>query len=107
VSIIITINIMSELQEQILTQTIQGFGYPDVMSFAREQALQRIREQIVHYQSRVRFFEEKYGMNYEEFCAKFHEIATPSLFEREDDSMEWDTALDVIGEYERDARLLS
>jgi hypothetical protein len=87
---------MSELQKQILTQTIQGFGYPDVMTFAREQALQRIREQIVHYQSRVRFFEEKYGMNYEEFCAKFHEIATPSLFEREDDSMEWEVAIAVI-----------
>ncbi len=86
---------MSAYQEEILTNTIRGFGYTDVWTFAREQARNLVLQKIRSYQNRIDYFQEKYGMDYGKFCAQFHTIETP-LFEREDDSIEWETALAVI-----------
>jgi len=84
---------MSVLQEQTLTRTIRGFGYSDVMSFAREQALRLVERHIADYELCIRAYEQKYGMSYNEFCTRFHELSSPSLFEREDDGMEWEAAI--------------
>jgi hypothetical protein len=78
---------MSAYQEQTLTNTIRGFGYADVWTFAREQVRNLVLQKVSYYQSRTDYFQEKYGMDYAEFCIQFHSIDTP-LFEREDDSIE-------------------
>lgn len=44
-------------------------------------------------------FEVKYGMNYSDFCRRFHEIEYVELFEKEDDSMDWEFALEVVKLY--------
>lgn len=98
---------MSVLQEQTLTDTIRGFGYSDVMSFAHEQALRLVEQHIADYQQRIDVYEKKYGMTYKEFCTRFHEIASPSLFEREDDSMDWEAAIAALEGFSRNARNLA
>ncbi len=97
---------MSALQEQTLNDTVRSLGYLDVTSFAREQALSLIKQRIAYYQSRCDFFQKKYGMQYKEFMERFHALESPTLLEREDDSMEWETALEAVAEYQYDASLL-
>mgnify|MGYP000346601391 CR=1 FL=1 len=98
---------MSVLQEQTLTDTIRGFGYSDVLSFAREQALRLVEQQIADYERRISAYEQKYGMSYNEFCAQFHELSSPSLFEREDDGMDWEAAIAAKEGFSRDAHNLT
>ena len=37
-------------------------------------------------------FEERYGVDYADFCKNFHQLNYP-LFEKEDDSAEWNADL--------------
>jgi hypothetical protein len=98
---------MSAIEEQTLTNTILTFGYTDVVSFAREQARNRLQQRIAYYQSRIDFFVARYGVQYEVFCQQFHTLTTPSLLERENDSMEWEVAIDAVSEYQHDLNLLA
>ncbi len=97
---------MSIPQQSALEQTVQAFGYANIMAFAREQALGLLQQRIAYYQSRVDYFSAKYGYDYATFCQQFHTLQSPTLLERENDSMEWETALDALGEYERDIHAL-
>lgn len=98
---------MSAVQEQQITKTIRSLGYTDVWDFALKQAQMLMREKIAYYQSRIDYFEGKYGMNYATFCEKFHQIRHPDLFEREDDSIEWDAAIAAVQAFSRDTLELS
>jgi hypothetical protein len=93
---------MSTVQSTALEQTVQAFGYANSMVFAREQAMSLLQQRMAYYQSRIDYFTAKYGCNYETFCQQFHTLTTPTLFERENDSMEWETALDAFFEYQHD-----
>jgi hypothetical protein len=98
---------MSVLQEKTLTDTIRGFGYSDILSFAREQALRLVEQQIADYEQRISAYEKKYGMSYKEFCMRFHELSSSSLFEREDDGMDWEAAIAAKEGFSRDAHNLA
>ncbi len=97
---------MNALEEQILTNTVLAFGYADIISFAREQARNMVQQRIIYYQSRIDYFTVKYGVEYETFCRQFHTLTAPSLLERENDSMEWEVAIDAVSEYQHDLNLL-
>jgi hypothetical protein len=97
---------MTTVQNIALAQTVQAFGYTNVMAFAREQAMNLLQQRVAYYQSRVDYFTAKYGCNYETFCQQFHTFSTPTLFERENDSMEWETSLDALSEYQHDIHAL-
>lgn len=88
--------------QDALTQTIQGFGYATLVDFAREQARSILLQKIAYYQGRIDFFEQKYGLRFDQFINGFSQIRTYSLLEKEDDSLSWETALDVVKSYQAD-----
>ncbi len=94
--------IMSAVQEQQILKTLRSFGYSDVWDFALKQAQILVSEKIAYYQSRIDYYEAKYGMNYATFCAQFHQIAHPALLEREDDGTEWDAAIAAVRAFSKD-----
>jgi hypothetical protein len=92
---------------ETLSQTVQGWGYANVEVFAKEQAKNILQQKIAYYQSRIDFFEQKYALKFTEFCDKFSSIKNHGVIEKEDDSMVWETALDVVESYKRDLIALS
>ena len=92
---------------EILSQTIQSWGYANVEVFTKEQAKNILQQKIAYYQSRIDFFEQKYALNFAEFCEKFSSIKNHSIIEKEDDSMVWETSLDVVRVYKKDLMALS
>jgi hypothetical protein len=97
---------MSAVQEQQILKTLHSFCYSGVWDFALKQAQILVSEKIAYYQSRIDYYEAKYGMNYATFCAQFHQIAHPTLLEREDDSIEWDAAIAAVRAFTKDRREL-
>ena len=92
---------------EALSQTVQSWGYANVDVFAKEQAKGILQQKIAYYQSRIDFFEQKYALNFNDFCDKFSSIKNHSIIEKEDDSMIWETALDVVESYKKDLMSLS
>ena len=87
---------------EVLSQTVQSWGYANVDVFAKEQAKGILQQKIAYYQSRVDYFEQKYGLKFTEFCEKFSSIKNHGIIEKEDDSMVWETSLDVVESYKKD-----
>jgi hypothetical protein len=92
---------------ETLSQTVQGRGYANVDVFAKEQAKNILQQKIAYYQSRIDFFEQKYALKFNDFCDKFSSIKNHSITEKEDDSMVWETSLDVVESYKKDLMALS
>ncbi len=92
---------------EILNQTVQGWGYANVDVFAKEQAKGILQQKIAYYQSRIDFFEQKYALKFTDFYDKFSSIKNHSITEKEDDSMVWETSMDVIESYKKDFIALS
>jgi hypothetical protein len=92
---------------ELLSQTVQGWEYASVELFAKEQAKNILQQKIAYYQSRIDFFEQKYALKFTKFCEKFSSIKNHSITEKEDDSMVWETSLDVIESYKKDLVALS
>lgn len=94
---------MNAIDQNIsLDKTIQSWGFLNLQSFAREQAKGILNQKIAHYKSKIEYFEEKYCMNFDDFCKNFDQIKNHSIIEKEDDSLHWETAIDVLKSYESD-----
>jgi hypothetical protein len=91
----------------VLSQTVQSWGYANVNAFAKEQAKGILQQKIAYYQNRIDFFEQKYASKFTEFCDKFSSIKNHSISEKEDDSMIWETSLDVVESYKKELMALS
>lgn len=91
----------------VLTRTIQGLGYATVVDFAREQTKGILLQKIAYYQSRVDFFEQKYGLTFDQFSDQFDQLKAFSIIEKEDDSLRWETAIDVLSAYQADLLALN
>ncbi|MCP9768283.1 hypothetical protein EGI22_10195 [Lacihabitans sp. LS3-19] len=85
-----------------LSETIHSWGFASIQDFAREQAKNILQQKIAHYQSQISFFEQKYGSTFDTFCKDFDKITNHSVIEKEDDSIRWEVAIDVIKEYKND-----
>ena len=92
---------------ETLTQLIHALGYSSVIDFAREQAKSIIQQKIAYYKSRIDFFEQKYGINFDVFCQNFEQIKQHTIFEKEDDSIAWETSIDVVVAYQKDLLALN
>jgi hypothetical protein len=89
-----------ELQLAItLEKEIHDLGYKSFDDFALKNIKREIQEKIVEYQKLVSVYENKYGMDYKTFCEQFHSLTQWGMFEKEDDSMLWETYLEVIDVY--------
>ena len=91
---------------EILNQTVQGWGYANVDVFAKEQAKNILQQKIAYYQSRIDFFEQKYALKFTDFYDKFSSINNHSVIKKEDDSIIWETSLDVVESYKKDLMAL-
>ena len=85
------------LQQTIeLENAVHSRGFNSICEFA----LQKIKDEILKdMQESLRImavYEEKYGMSYQEFFEQFHQLASFSVFEKEDDGMEWRAELEVL-----------
>lgn len=89
-----------------LDRTIHSWGYNTVQQFATEQAKNILQQKIAYYNSKVDYFQQKYGFNFSEFCLKFNDIKNHSLFEKEDDSIIWETSEDVLLSYKTELEAL-
>jgi hypothetical protein len=93
--------------QETLIQLIHSLGYSSVIDFAREQAKGIILQKIAYYKSRIDFFEQKYGMTFDTFCQSFEQIKQRSVFEKEDDSIVWESSLYVANAYQKDLLTLN
>ena len=78
-----------------------------IVSLKSEKEKNILQQKIAYYQSRIDFFEQKYALNFTVFCDKFSSIKNHSIIEKEDDSMIWETSLDVVESYKKDLMALS
>jgi len=90
-----------------LDSTIQSWGYNSVEAFAREQAKNILQQKMSYYQSQINYFEEKYGMSFELFNSEFAKIKNHTIIEKEDDSIHWETAIDIFQSYEKEFSTLN
>jgi hypothetical protein len=75
-----------------LHETVNQMGFGSLEDFALEKAKETLIKEVSNCMRRTAIFSDKYGMNYTEFCKNFHELSFP-LFEKEEDSAEWNAEL--------------
>lgn len=86
---------------------IHHLGYRNTDDFLRVQVRHALEQKISYYQSRVDFYEKKYGMSLDEFLRRVIDSEDPALtkfgvIEKENDDFDWDDALDFVRIYTAD-----
>lgn len=97
----------SRQQNLALRRTVQLLGYTSIEDFTREQARSLIQQNMAYYQARIDLFEQKYGLDYYVFVEQFDSLRKYSIIEKEDDSMLWETAIDVVNAYRADLEAIA
>ncbi|WP_155296350.1 hypothetical protein [Spirosoma rigui] len=88
--------------EQASVESIfHEMGYASSTDYAIKKAWEELLRDLKVSLERIDTFERKYGMSYADFDKQFHELTQYSLFEREDDSMDWRLELNEIREVEK------
>lgn len=90
-----------------IEKAVHDLGYESVNEYAKAKLQEEFQAEIVKKKAEITTFELKYGMNYSDFCRRFHEIENVELFEKEDDSMDWEFALEIVKQYENKLLALS
>jgi hypothetical protein len=75
-----------------LEEAVHQMGFNSVEDFALVQAKEKLLEEITECTSQIEKFEGKYGVDYADFCSKFHQLRQP-VFEKEEDSAEWNAEI--------------
>lgn len=86
---------------------IHHLGYRDTDDFLRVQVRHALEQKISYYQSRVDFYEKKYGMPLDDFHRRVIDPEDPILskfgiIEKENDDFDWDDAIDFVQIYTAD-----
>jgi hypothetical protein len=75
----------AQKSESIISQ----FGFKDLKSFVKNQALLMLMAKIEKYVAENNRFEAKYAMSFKEFQAKIEGLENEEVFEEEDDYLDW------------------
>lgn len=75
-----------------LREAVQQMGYDSLEEFALVQAREKLLQEITICFRNIEQFEKKYGIDYAHFCKTFHQLNQP-VFEKEEDSAEWNAEL--------------
>ncbi len=75
-----------------LHEAVQQMGYGSLEDFALVQAREKLLQEVSICSRNIDQFEKKYGMDYTDFCKTFHQVNRP-VFEKEEDSVEWNAEL--------------
>ncbi len=79
-------------QSLALHETVQQMGYSSLEDFALVQAREKLLHEINCCLRYIDQFEKKYEVNYADFCKNFQQLQQ-SIFEKEEDSAEWNAEL--------------
>jgi hypothetical protein len=74
---------------------IAQFGFKDLKSFVKNQALLMLMAKIEKYEAESNRFEAKYAMPFEDFQRKIEGLRNEEIFEEEDDYLDWRFAKEV------------
>lgn len=75
-----------------LNETIQQMGFDSVENFALEKAKESLLKDVAASMKKIAFFQDKYGMDYIDFCKQFQSLSQ-TVFEKEEDSAEWNAEI--------------
>ena len=87
-----------------LEQVVQNLGYRSTDDFVHIQLRNVLEQKIAYYQSRIDYFQQKYGMNFKEFRERVIDkndsvLSRFGTIEKENDDNDWDNAIDFLGDY--------
>lgn len=77
------------VEQASIEQVFHRLGYKSSQDYAVQKAKNELLNELKTCIGQIAVLEKKYGMSYEEFHVRFNELTQFSLFEREDDIMEW------------------
>ena len=60
-----------------------------------------LQEKIANFAKEIQHFEQKYHMTWEEMHERYYEIEAKDIIEKEDDYMNWVSALDLSNSYQK------
>ena len=94
-------------RQSVPEEVIQNLGYQNTDDFLRVQVRHALEQKISYYQSRVDFYEHKYGMTLDEFQQRVIDHTDPALskfgvLEKENDDFDWDDDRDFVRIYTTD-----
>ncbi len=92
----------AERSESIVTQ----FGFKDLKSFIKNQALLMLMARIDKYEAENKHFEAKYHMTFKEFQTKVKGLQNDEVFTEDDDYLDWRFAKEAIDRLVRQKREL-
>jgi hypothetical protein len=75
-----------------LNKTVQQMGVESIEEFALAKTKEKLLNEMATCTTNIEKFEKKYGINYADFCLKFQQL-NQGLFEKEEDSAEWNAEL--------------
>lgn len=76
-----------------LQATVQELGFPTIEEFARFHALDILEHKLVMYETQLGNFQQKYGIEFQEFEKNSSVITKHGILEKEDDFIEWESIL--------------
>ena len=82
-------------QSLALHETVEQMGYGSIEAFALTQAKEKVLQEISACVKNIEIFEEKYKMDYADFCKNFSQSQI-AVFEKEDDSASWNAELEQL-----------
>ena len=82
----------AEKSESIVTQ----FGFKDLKSFVKNQALLMLIAKIERYEAENKHFEAKYNMSFNAFKIKVEGLQNEEIFTEDDDFLDWRFAKEAI-----------
>jgi hypothetical protein len=82
---------------QKVSPILREAGFSDEKEALKEQALMLLMGKVSRYQAECAFFEEKYGMSFEEFASRV-QVTGEENFEEDDDFLDWRFARESLAD---------
>ena len=92
----------AEKSGSIVTQ----FGFKDLKSFIKNQALLMLMARIEKYEAENKYFEAKYNMSFKAFQSKVEGLQNEEVFTEDDDYLDWRFATEALDKLVRQKREL-
>lgn len=87
-----------------LDSLAQSLGYRSVSDFTRIQLRHAVEQKMAYYQSRIDYYQQKYGMDFVEFRRRVVDktdshLSKFGIIEKEDNDNNWEDAIDFLDDY--------
>ena len=89
-----------------LEEVAHALGYRSALDFTRIKLEQMASQKLIYFKSRVELYEQKYGMTFNLFSQRVSDkddilLKHFGIFEKEDDSFDWDDSLHSVQFYQQ------